>query len=338
MLISVIVPIYKVEKYIRCCVDSLISQTLKEIEIILVDDSSPDNCGKICDDYASKYSNIKVIHKKNEGVSVARNTGLQHSTGEFVCFVDSDDYVTPDFCETLYNLLKGNNCDFSSCRFVRFLDDEEPVISDEKETFHWTNYKFLEQQLNHQTTFCVWNKMYRRSSIEKLRFKEGKLHEDLIWSVDLARSCTNGVVETRKQCYFYRQRQNSIMYESNLSCSPDFVYAGKHIMDIVRNNKPDLYDDSLAYTVAYPWLFVDKIYLKRTFSDNRQLLGDLRHLMKDNITGIKQSKHFSDISKSRMKLFCKSRILYGFNVYARLLRVYIYRILKKDAQSDGHGI
>ena len=100
--VSVIVPIYKVEKYLRQCIDSIINQSLKDIEIILVDDGSPDNCPKICDEYKKIDSRIKVIHKKNGGLSSARNAGMKIATGEYIGFVDSDDYVSKEFLEELY--------------------------------------------------------------------------------------------------------------------------------------------------------------------------------------------------------------------------------------------
>ena len=107
-LISVIVPIYMVEKYIHRCIDSILQQTYKNLEIILIDDGSPDKCGKICDMYLSVDSRVKVIHQKNGGVGAARNTGLQHCRGEFITFVDGDDYISSDLIETLYSKIKYN--------------------------------------------------------------------------------------------------------------------------------------------------------------------------------------------------------------------------------------
>ena len=112
-LISIIVPIYNVEKYLKKCIDSIINQTYKNLEIILVDDGSPDNCGKICDEYAKKDNRIKVIHKENGGVSSARNVGVENATGEYIGFVDSDDYIEKDMYEVLINNLKKENADIS---------------------------------------------------------------------------------------------------------------------------------------------------------------------------------------------------------------------------------
>lgn len=115
--ISVIVPVYKVEEYLEECIESLVNQTMKEIEIILVDDGSPDHCGAICDQYAQKYSNITVIHQKNGGLSCARNQGLSIAKGEYISFVDSDDYVKENMLETLYNACMKNHTKMAACIF-----------------------------------------------------------------------------------------------------------------------------------------------------------------------------------------------------------------------------
>lgn len=115
-LISVIVPIYKVEPYLRQCLDSILAQTYKNIEVIMVDDGSPDNCGAICDEYAEKYSNFIAVHKENAGLGMARNTGMEYMTGEYVMFMDSDDYLDSDLIEILYNAIEKNGVDVSkSC-------------------------------------------------------------------------------------------------------------------------------------------------------------------------------------------------------------------------------
>lgn len=126
MKISVIVPVYRVEKYLPECVDSLIGQTLDDIEIILVDDGSPDNCGKMCDDYADRHENIKVIHKENGGLSSARNAALDIAQGKYVSFVDSDDYVAAQMLEKLYNSIEKEKAQYAACGFYRFKDGEPP--------------------------------------------------------------------------------------------------------------------------------------------------------------------------------------------------------------------
>ena len=126
-LISVIVPIYNVEEYLNRCVESIVNQTYQKLEIILVDDGSPDNCPRMCDDWAKKDSRIKVIHKENGGLSDARNAGMKITTGEYISFIDSDDYIETCMIEILYEAIKKYDCDIASCR-VRIVMDDKPSI------------------------------------------------------------------------------------------------------------------------------------------------------------------------------------------------------------------
>ena len=120
--VTVIIPVYNTEKYLAECIESAINQSLRDIEIILVDDASPDNAGKICDEYAAKDSRIKVIHQENQGVSAARNNGLEHANGEYVYFLDSDDMIEESFLEKAYNVAKANDSDLTVCDDRNFAD------------------------------------------------------------------------------------------------------------------------------------------------------------------------------------------------------------------------
>ena len=122
-LISVIIPVYKVEEYLENCIQSVIKQTVSDLEIILVDDGSPDQCPEICDLWADKDSRIKVIHKENGGLSDARNAGMKVATGEYVSFIDSDDYISLDFYETLLETIVDNDSDIVECGVVKFYED-----------------------------------------------------------------------------------------------------------------------------------------------------------------------------------------------------------------------
>ena len=127
--VSIVVPIYNVEKYLEQCIDSIINQTLKDIEIILVDDGSPDNCPQICDDYAKKDSRIKVVHKKNGGLSSARNAGIEVATGDYIGFVDSDDYIELDMYEKMYSIAIENNVDFVMSDYYRVSDGGKVIAT-----------------------------------------------------------------------------------------------------------------------------------------------------------------------------------------------------------------
>lgn len=336
--ISVIVPVYKVEEYLESCVRSLMNQTFRDIEIILVDDGSPDRCGTICDALAAEDDRIRVIHQNNQGLSSARNTGIDAAAGSYICFVDSDDLVAPDYCRVLLELLKDTAHDFSFCGVCRFADGSEPVPEVREGTAVVDNREYLRMQFERRTEFGVWNKLFRRELFDRIRFMPGKLHEDVIFSADLVKNLSGGVISTEKQLYFYRQREGGIVSVQSRRCSPDRIFAGVYLLDAVKTACPELTDQALRYAVEYPWMFVDPIYVRGTFRVNRVFLRTIQAFLRMNMPEYRKRGVFSEIQTRRMGLFAKSRFLYGFNAYARLARVYLYRLIGKDAYRDGHGI
>ena len=336
--ISVVVPVYNVERYITACVDSILNQTFEDFELILVDDGSPDNCGCLCDAYAVKDHRVRVIHQANQGLSCARNTGIDAAQGRYICFVDSDDLVAPDYCYTLFRLLDGTAYDFSFCSVARFPDGSEPTPYNSAASFSLTNVAYTANQLNRKTEFGVWNKLFRRELFDQIRFAPGKLHEDVIFSADLLLNLRNGVIATEKQLYYYRQREGSIVSTSATKCNPDRIFAGEDLLDAVRKSCPELVPQALNYAINYPWMFVDIIYVHRAFRDNKVFLRQLQAYLRRHITEYSEKNIFPDIQLKRMSLFANSLSLYAFNAYSRLFRTYLFHLLKKDAYSDGHGI
>lgn len=181
-IISIIVPVYNVEKYLPKCVDSILGQTYTNLEIILVDDGSPDNCGKICDEYAKKDKRIKVIHKKNGGLSDARNVAIDVAKGEYITFVDSDDYVTSDYVETLYRLVEKHQCKAGVAWLRTF---QEGCDADTNQpSYQEKVFERIEgiEKMFYQELFdtAAWCKIYHRSLFETgIRYPFGLLYEDL---------------------------------------------------------------------------------------------------------------------------------------------------------------
>ena len=337
--ISIIVPVYKVEKYLHECIESIINQTFKDIEIILVNDGSPDNCGKICDEYAKKDNRIIVIHQKNGGLSNARNTGIRHAMGQYIAFVDSDDIIDIKYCEVLYNLIKDSNYDFSVCDVHKFKDENfSKPINDVNNIKIINNIEFLTLQINKKTEFGVWNKLYKKSVFEKILFADGKLNEDVIFSADLAATLSNKIICTNQKLYFYRQREGSIVANQLLQGSCDFIQAANHLINTSKKFYPHLYTSCVEYGVKFPWLFVDRIVVNNQRKNNINFLNSLQKLIRNNISIINDSTNFNYIDKFRMNLYAKSIYLYSINAYIRLIRVYLFKILKKDPYKDGHGI
>ncbi|MBP1744959.1 MAG: hypothetical protein H6Q58_1937 [Firmicutes bacterium] len=215
-LVSVIIPVYKVEDYIRRCVDSVLKQTYGNLEIILVDDGSPDRCGEICDEYAAKDSRVVSIHKKNGGLSDARNAGMEVCKGEYITFLDSDDWVEAAYIEKLYRLLKETDSDISVCSFIRTSkEDAEPDAAPE-EIRVFSNIEALNSlesnadiQLYIQLV-VAWGKLYRRSLFDGVTYPVGKLHEDEFTTYKLLYRADR-VALTSAQLLYYWQREDSIM-------------------------------------------------------------------------------------------------------------------------------
>ncbi len=174
-IISIIIPIYNVERYIHRCVGSVINQTYKNLEIILVDDGSPDNCGKICDEYAEKDERIKVIHKKNGGLSEARNFGIDVATGEWLFFLDSDDWIYPQTIEKLYASAIENSVSVSMCAYLK-TDGEWGSVDTSVEAELWLPKDLYLKKYIISTIACA--KLYRKSCFDEIRYPVGKIHED----------------------------------------------------------------------------------------------------------------------------------------------------------------
>lgn len=223
--ISVIVPVFNVEKYLYKCIDSIVNQTYSNLEIILVDDGSTDNCGVICDNYSLKDNRIKTIHKKNGGLSDARNAGLEVAAGDYVSFIDSDDYIHKSFYEILIGLIVKYDGDIAQCEYLNIY--EEDTNNFNKDKFHIDekvtvldnnavlNNLFNENYIN---TVVVWNKLYKKDLFKDIRYPKGKVHEDEYTTYKVLFN-TNKMILTCRQMYYYLQRSTSIMGKGfNIKC------------------------------------------------------------------------------------------------------------------------
>lgn len=233
-LISVIVPVYKVEQYLHRCVDSILAQTYTNLEVILVDDGSPDDCGRICDDYAAKDSRVQVVHKVNGGLSSARNAGLAVATGRYVGFVDSDDYIHAQMYEKLHRVLVENDAQISVCSYV-YVDEvtgqadggmaavnplKNGVLSTRQAYEAINSYR-----PGYSFYVTAWNKLYERTVFDGCLFAEGRLHEDEFIVHHLMKRCRR-IAVTEDVLYYYVQRSGSIMNTKASEKSLDALIAG----------------------------------------------------------------------------------------------------------------
>mgnify|MGYP004532818717 CR=1 FL=1 len=251
--ISIIVPVYKVEKYLERCINSVLIQTFDNFELILVDDGSPDKCGEICDKYAKLDSRIKVIHKKNGGLSSARNVGLDVAKGKYIGFVDSDDYINKYMFQKLYENIIQNNADISMCDYEEIVKDTIVIYKENKNTkkLVLNSIEALENIYKEKGWIYViaCNKLYKKSIFDNLRFPVGKIHEDEMIAHEILYKANKIVFEDEK-LYYYLQHDNSIMGKS-------YNIKRLDIIDAMRERAEFFYKKNLMqlqYKAEYEYL------------------------------------------------------------------------------------
>lgn len=250
-LISIIVPVYRVEKYLNKCVRSLIDQSYKNLEIILIDDGSPDNCGVMCDALAKTDNRVKVIHRDNGGQSAARNDGLKIAAGELIGFVDSDDHVDADMYEYLYSILSKYDADIAVCSFRKF--SESTGLLQEKSTEEvsvHSNQKAMKLLLEDTVIGShPCNKLFKRSTLVGLKFPEGRVYEDIaLMHQVFARA--NTVVCSTKMAYNYLIRDNSTSYTQNAKWAYGLFKAFQERCDFICFKYPEFSDTAIEKAIG----------------------------------------------------------------------------------------
>ena len=208
-MISVIVPVYNVEKYLERCVKSIAAQTYKDLEILLIDDGSTDKSGKMCDDFQQTDSRIKAFHKQNGGLSDARNYGIEHSAGEIISFVDSDDYIDEKMLETLHRLITENDADLAVCSAMDVFEGKEVTQVKEIKEFNLNKVESYKYMLRGDGIPSACNKLYKRQTVGNVRFPVGKLYEDGFFTPQILKRVEKTAV-TSKPMYYYFRRADSI--------------------------------------------------------------------------------------------------------------------------------
>ena len=259
--ISIIIPVYKVEKYLNCCLDSVLSQTFSDFEVILVDDGSPDNCGKICDEYAKKDPRFCVIHKENGGISDARNAGLKVATGRYIGFVDSDDYIEPEMYAVLYRMIQEENADIAVCGMYNCFGSKRTVQYSPKETFVCDGKQALAFMLEgKKVEAVVCNKLYRKEFFHKYSFLKDKIYEDIFLLPSLFLS-SDKVVVTTEHYYNYRHRAESITTSPYSEAAWDMVDAYKQAYEQIRDYCPELTDIAIFRIYLSHFIVLDRMLL-----------------------------------------------------------------------------
>ena len=308
--ISVIVPVYNVEQYLERCVDSIINQTYKNLEIILVNDGSTDNSGQICDELAKKDSRIRVIHKKNGGLSDARNVGINEAKSDLIGFIDSDDYIDEDMYEVLMNNLKDANADLSMCgHYDVYNNVPEEQVADKK-IWELSSKDAIKMVMGAKIlSVTAVNKLYKKSLFSDLKFEIGKIAEDAFIMIKLLDKC-NVVVATNEKKYYYVHRENSITTQKFSTKFLNVIEAYEQNRKIILEKYPELQDVAqMRMNWAYFYV-LDRLLLDKEYND-KKLENKLISYLKN---------HSRDILKD--SLFTKGRKI-GF--IALLLNRNLYR-------------
>lgn len=326
-LITIIVPVYKVEKYLNKCIESIIKQTYRNIEIILVDDGSPDNCGKICDEYALKDNRIIVIHKENGGLSDARNKGMDIAKGEYLFFVDSDDYIEDYTIEYLYSLARQYEADVIVGQENRVYEVKEgeykkfTTLKEGKEINIYNNEQALETMLyNSEFTNKALNKLCRKELFDNIRFPVGKLYEDLA-TIYKVIAIAEKVVLGAKITYNYFDRDSSIMNSKfDLKRMQGLEFA-EEILEFVKVKFPSIEKSAISRLYMECIFILLKIPYKKEFKNqNRKIKDYLRKYRWIIITNKKMPK--------KQKLLCITAI------FGRLPLRMVWN-LKENAKKNG---
>ena len=288
--ISVIVPVYKVEPFLSECVNSVLEQSFRDFDLILVDDGSPDSCPQICDAYAQKDERVHVIHKENGGLSSARNAGIdlamEHSSSEWLAFVDSDDYLHKNYLSAMYQAAKEHDADLVVCDYTR-VDENGNISPEAKKAIPRTatddKGQLFELYLRYNQIVYAWNKLYQKRIFKDLRFPVGKIHEDVfvihhvLWNCRRAAFLPDGF-------YYYRSRSGSIMANESTKSKLD-KYEG-----FIQQ-----YRFCLAHQIPYP-----KEFLLSFSSLKHEAKGEEKARYK-NLRAVFKQAYFSDAGNRNLK-------------------------------------
>lgn len=282
--ISIIIPIYNVEKYLKRCIDSIVNQTYKNIEIILVNDGSPDNCGKICDAYAKNDSRIKVIHKENGGLSSARNAALDIASGDYIMFVDSDDWISEVSLDQLYEYIEADY-DIINFKFSFVKENSKELIethNDIKDSYECDLITYIDKLFSGELNFFIWNKLYKKNLFDEVRFPEGRNYEDLATIYKLYFKAKKIIVTDYTLYYYWLGNSNSITSNSTVKNMTDYLLSTKEIYEVNKNylqiNNRDFSNVDTWYKMMIIQLLIN--YTKSIYKDDdlkKEILSELKN-------------------------------------------------------------
>ncbi len=281
-LISVIVPVYKAEAYLDQCIASIVNQSYQNLEIILVDDGSPDGSGAICDAWAAKDSRIQVLHTENAGAGAARNVGTQMAAGEIFSYIDSDDYLAADMYEKLYARLLQTDSDIASCGILRVWPDRSELIRQGAEDRVLSRTEAMRAMI--QTADIIMtppNKLYRRHTVEDVPFPVGRTIDDEFWSWRVVANAQR-VATLTEPLYFYRQHGESVMHSRSVYHLLDVVDAKCIRQEYINAHMPELKNEA-AWNLLSTCLYQGQTMLRSfPYAQVKAQLAQLQKLTREN--------------------------------------------------------
>ncbi len=301
--ISVIVPIYGVEKYLSRCVESILRQTYQNLEILLIDDGSLDACGAICDEYAKKDCRVRVLHKENGGLSSARNAGIKMASGEYLAFVDSDDFIQEDMYTKLMSILKRNQADIAMCKMQKVMEGEKPIslpIIEEEKVISYDDF-ILSTILSDEYGNFAWNKLYKKELFDDILFPLHRKYEDVAIMCKIFANAKKVIATNYIGYYYFYGRQGSISTE--------------------KKDEKTLFDNLQAYEERYHFLCKkagQKVVEEIKVEFIRAVLGIHEGMYVFSLEQLKNNLYVQNCTKEMLEL-CKN---VDFNVLYRILGEY----------------
>ncbi|EHS2295441.1 Beta-1,3-glucosyltransferase [Enterococcus faecalis FL2] len=290
--ISIIVPVYNVEKYLEKCVKTILSQSFTNFELLLVDDGSTDTSGVICDKLKELDSRIKVIHKENGGLSSARNAGIDIAKGEYLTFIDSDDFISDRMIEYLYKNIKNEHADLSITGVESIYSGKEPEVT-KSEIFILDQKEAIEMILiGKKIPVYAVAKLYKKTIFKELRFPVGKAHEDVYIIMDVLKQCNKVVADTSKQ-YFYVHRKGSITSAKFSTRDLDSIDSWEQVYKVIQNIMPEYKDLAFKRVCAANFYVLDKIMKSDSENDYSEVTKKIIKFLKENQKFIYANPYFT---------------------------------------------
>lgn len=314
--ISIIVPVFNVEKFVGDCIESILSQSFIDFELILINDGSTDGSGDICDEYAKKDNRIQVIHKENGGQSSARNIGINVAKGHYIGFIDSDDWIHSDMYQILYNKAIEFDADIAACNIIQYNQDDSKYYfcNDSKEYLYDRNSAMSELYLNQRLTFSPCNKLYKIDLFKEIRFKEGFILEDIDFSYRIIHQCKR-IFYIGEAFYNYRYNDKSTMRKTFSKKRLDEYEVRKNLYGFYLENYPSCADEVYAewfLTGLMLYVNIDKYYNNEK-NQYQYLIDKNRKILKSlvfNKTYNKKKKLLLALAMVSPKLLVKFYRLY----------------------------